>query len=129
MAGQSVSLNRDGTISVYVGGKKQGQMTLAELVAFAQGPSAPQRKPKKPRQKSRADRWADAASAAKEALEELRAIQEEELEPWRDNIEEKFSGTALYDKLQTICDIDISTALEAAEEAENADMPLGFGRD
>lgn len=85
-------------------------------------------KPKKPKPKSRGERWAEAASDAKSALEELKSVQDE-FEEWKNNIEERFSGTATYEKLDTLCNIDIQSALDAADEAESADIPVGFGRD
>ncbi len=78
--------------------------------------------------KSRADRWAEAATRAVAALEELRELQEE-YEAWRDNLPENLSGSALAEKLETLCDLDIEGALDIAQEAESADLPLGWGKD
>lgn len=84
------------------------------------------------------------------ALEDLKGLQEEYSE-WKDKIEEKMSNTVVYEKLDTICNMDFSTDFEwsnnlnvevscdienniddilnIADEAQNADLPLGFGRD
>jgi hypothetical protein len=81
----------------------------------------------------------DAMSEVEEALSELRAVQEE-YEEWKENIEEKFSGTPVYEKLDEVCNIGIedisdtlSSAIDDAEnaisEAEGVDLPRGFGRD
>lgn len=85
-------------------------------------------KPKRVKPKSRGQRWAEAASNAAQALSELQDIQSE-FSDWNDNLPENLRGSALGEKLQTVCDLDISSALDTANEAENADLPLGFGRD
>ena len=136
--------------------------------------------------KSRTQRWNDAASRAVSALQELETTQQsepedrdlsawgqtaadaesalsdlndvkEEYQNWLDNLPENLQSSNLADKLQTVCDIDIDSALDVAqeaaamdeaklkapeledldvtgaistaEEAEGADLPLGFGRD
>lgn len=125
----TITTNSDGTATLYQSGAKIWRGPLTDLPAFL-GASAPApRKPKKEKPKSRAQRWSDAASAAISALEELRSIQEDELEPWKDGLPENLQQSTLGEKLDTICGIDIESALEAAQEAEGADMPLGFGRD
>lgn len=83
-------------------------------------------KPARP--KSRPARWAEAASAAVAALETLSEIQAEYQE-WRDNLPENLQDSALGEKLQAVCDLDLDSALDAANEADGADLPLGFGRD
>lgn len=77
---------------------------------------------------SRSSRWYAAAQAAVHALEELKAVQEEYGE-WRGNLPENLQASALGEKLETICDIDIDGALEAAQEALDVEVPLGFRRD
>jgi hypothetical protein len=124
-----ISLNTNGTLTLYHRGKKVMTGTIDQIVAHLKGPDAPKTKPKKVKPPSRATRWADAAADAVAALETLKAIQEDELEPWKDGLPENLQSSELGNKLDTICGIDISSALEAAEEAESADMPLGFGRD
>lgn len=125
-----LALNNDGTVTLYNKGKKVMKGTLEEVVAHLRGPEAPTptRKPKKERPKSRGARWADAAGAATAALTDLQDIQQE-FEEWKDNLPENLQQSALGEKLEAVCNIDISSALEAAEEAESADLPLGFGRD
>jgi hypothetical protein len=86
------------------------------------------RKPKKPKRLSKGQRWSDAASAAIAALEELRAVQEE-FEAWKDNLPENLQASVLGEKLEAICDLDIEGALSTIQDAESADIPLGFGRD
>jgi histone H3/H4 len=82
----------------------------------------------RPKIESRPRRWQRAAGQAIAALEELQAIQEE-YQDWLDNLTENLSGSALSDKLQTVCDLDIAGALDTVQEADSADLPLGFGRD
>lgn len=77
---------------------------------------------------SRAVRWNAATIKAIEALEELREIQEE-YETWRDNLPENLQSSPLGEKLETVCELAIAEALSTVEEANNVDLPLGFGRD
>lgn len=83
---------------------------------------------KKAKKPTRADRWFDAAMRAEDALQELLDIQAE-FESWRDNLPESLQSSPVGEKLETICDIDIQSALDAAGEAKDAEPPLGFGRD
>lgn len=126
-----LSANADGTVTLYVSGKKVMKGTLTQVVAHLTGKDAPVAAPKRARKvrpKSRSQRWSDAASAAVAALEELEEMRAE-FEEWRDNLPENLSGSALADKLDTVKDLDIQGALDTASEAEGADLPLGFGRD
>lgn len=87
---------------------------------------------------SRPARWARAiekATAARdeltEALDELEELRGE-YEEWRDNLPENLQSSALYEKLDTIAGMDFESAkdgLDVIDEAEGADLPLGFGRD
>lgn len=105
------------------GSGKVPDVALPRITAARPAP-----KPEKPKRLSRAQRWADAASKAKEGLEELQAIQDE-FEEWRDNFPENAQGGATYEKLEAVCDLDIDSAVETVEEAEQIDLPQGFGRD
>lgn len=99
---------------------------------------------------SRPKRWAAAAQAAQTALEKLRGAKDEleqacsdlrdiqsEFEDWKDSLPENLQNSPLGEKLQTVCDIsipdedniDLSEYESAIDEAESADLPLGFGRD
>jgi hypothetical protein len=82
----------------------------------------------KPKVVSRVQRWSDAAGQAFSALEELKDIQFE-YEEWRDNLPENLQQSAVGEKLETVCQIDLESAMSAVQEAEDADLPLGFGRD
>lgn len=76
--------------------------------------------------------------AVEDALSTLREIQGE-YEEWKDNIEERFSGTATYDLLTEIVDsLEIPEEVSwdnmeeierCAEEADQVTLPAGFGRD
>lgn len=99
--------------------------------------------------KSRPQRWQEAAGVARAALDAIKAAKDElsgalqdledirgEYEEWRDNLPDFAQGSALADKLDAMADMDIDPEtddLEEAErmveEAEGADLPLGFGRD
>jgi hypothetical protein len=80
------------------------------------------------KQQSRPSRWGQAADNAVAALEALKEVQEEYQE-WYDNMPEGLQQGATGEKLQALADIDLDSALEAATEAQGADLPLGFGRD
>lgn len=89
----------------------------------------PPKKPKKAKPESRAARWSRLAGEAVAALEELESMRADEFEGWKDSLPENLANSALGEKLETICGIDIGTALETAQECEGAEVPLGFGRD
>jgi hypothetical protein len=63
--------------------------------------------------RSRPARWADAV----DTLRELQA----EYQAWLDNLPEQLQGTALAEKLEEVCSLDI--------EQLDVDLPRGFGRD
>jgi len=87
-----------------------------------------ERAAKREARKSRAERWVEAASEAVQALNTLMEIREE-FQSWYDNLPENLQQSPVGEKLEAILNIDLDGALSAAEEAENADVPLGFGRD
>lgn len=83
----------------------------------------------------RGARWADACSRAMEAkedleaaLEELKGIQEE-YQDWYDNMPENLQQGPTGEKLQELQNLDLSIDLSVVDEANDADLPLGFGRD
>ena len=77
---------------------------------------------------SRVARWSSALSDAKDAIEELIGIRDEYQE-WQSNLPENLADGTLADKLAEVCDFQFEDALEVLEEAENLDLPRGFGRD
>jgi hypothetical protein len=85
-------------------------------------------KPRKPRPQSRADRWSEAAGNAKAALEDLKSVQDE-YEEWKGNLPDSLQSSPVGEKLETVTGIDIDGAIDICDEAENADLPLGFGND
>ena len=80
------------------------------------------------RPKSRVARWSDAASRAVAALEELQDIQSE-YQDWDEGLPDNLRESAVAEKLASVTEIDIESAIETVSEAEDADLPLGFGRD
>lgn len=121
---------------------------LTAAVAMSDAEPEPKPRAKKKRQ-SRSDRWSEAVGKLRtaaenvesgkteweEALEEVRSIREE-FESWRDNLDGKFEGSALVEKLEAICEIDLDSAeldtetlTSLVDELDGADLPLGFGRD
>ena len=63
--------------------------------------------------RSRPQRWA----AAVETLRELQAAYQD----WLDNLPESLQSSALAEKLEEVCSVDI--------DALDVELPLGFGRD
>jgi len=81
------------------------------------------------KRRSRSARWADAAERAVAALEELRDMQGDFL-CWQESLPENLQENGpMAEKLRTIIDIDLESAIQIATEAQDADVPLGFGRD
>lgn len=77
----------------------------------AQQPRIHYRRPQDRR--SRLQRWAD-------AVETLRQLQAE-YHDWLDNLPGSLQDSALAEKLQTVCDLDLDEL--------DLDLPQGFGRD
>src|SRR5262252_184718 len=98
----------------------------APIAAEAEKP----KKPKKEKPKSRSRRWQEAASDALGALSdiqsaladfesaasELRAVQEE-YEEWKDNLPENLASSALGEKLEEVCNLDIENAADSLRSA------------
>ena len=122
---------------------------IALVETRASVPTPAPAKPKKAKPKSRAARWQeavaiardhltkaqDAAEAAVNALADVRDIQEE-FNEWRENMSENLQSSPTYEKLDTVCEIDLEpdkddlAAIETAiGECEGAELPVGFGRD
>lgn len=65
------------------------------------------------------------------ALEDLREIQSE-YQDALDNLPEGLSGSPYGEKLEAITGLsldDLEVDFDIVDEVENADLPLGFGRD
>lgn len=92
----------------------------------------------RPKTISRPKRWSNAVLAGRQALsevesamEELKEIQEE-FSDWRDNLPENLDQSPVAEKLDAMIDLDLdldSWVEDTLDECENADLPLGFGRD
>jgi uncharacterized protein YhaN len=105
------------------------------------------------KQKSRTTRWMEAVAACRQqmdtiqgaaddlvqALNDLHEVQAE-YEDWQGNLPENLAQSALGEKLDAVMDIDIESVMNeplenwgdlerAVDEAEGADLPIGFGRD
>lgn len=116
-------------------------------------PAAPPKKPKKQRAPSRSQRWSVAVEEAKAALSEITAKLDDlesalaaltevqqEYSDWKDNLPENLQSSALGEKLEEVCGLQLEDAADglrsAADEiestlgdAEGMDLPQGFGRD
>lgn len=108
---------------------------------------------KKEKPKSRPQRWAASVTAAQGALDDVRTSSERlttaleelkdlqsEYQDWRDNLPENLQSGSIAEKLDEICGLDfdshtdtVDNALSEVEsvvsDAENAELPQGFGRD
>lgn len=104
----------------------------------------------KAKSNSRAARWNDAVGRAREALDAAKQAFEDltsamsdladvksEYEDWQGNLPDSLRYSPVGEKLDAVVaintDLDESSSLEeweaAIDEAEGADLPLGFGRD
>ena len=100
------------------------------------------------RQKSRPIRWAEATAEARRCLDALVDARDElqsalsdlgdikdEYEEWYDNMPEALQEGTTGEKLQELLELDLEVEVdledyeEVVSNAENADLPLGFGRD
>lgn len=101
----------------------------------APDPALVSKRAKKPKRMTRGERWAAAVAKATEAkdvldsaLSELRDVQSE-YQDWLDNLPENLHGSALGEKLQAVCDLDLEPDFSGIEDAESIDLPQGWGRD
>ena len=78
--------------------------------------------------KSRPKRWSIAAQDAEAALNALREIQAE-YSDWYENLPDNLQQSPVGEKLEEVVNIDIEGALSITEEAADADLPRGCGRD
>lgn len=91
-------------------------------------PLPKEKKARKPKPPTKAQRWSDAASRAVAALEELEEMRSDWATTY-DNMPQSLQSSPYGEKLGAMNDLDIQSALDAAQEAEGMDVPLGFGRD
>jgi hypothetical protein len=102
----------------------------------------------KKRPPSRSQRWQDAAAEARAAFDRLSedaeslnsALQElgsikDEYQDWLDNLPDSLRDSPVGTKLQAVTDldfdqeVDLSAVESVIDEAESADLPLGWGKD
>jgi len=95
---------------------------------------------------SRPQRWTNALEHARTAIDtakqeledafnDLQALQSEYAD-WLDNLPDMSRGSALEEKLSAMADLNLeidtdvfSDIEDRLDDADNADLPLGFGRD
>lgn len=77
---------------------------------------------------SRTYRWAKACEGLRNALEQLQEVNQEYTD-WREGMPDNLEGSPTHEKLVALEDIDLDELERIIEEAENADLPIGFGRD
>ena len=81
-----------------------------------------------PKKMTRAERWDYEIVRAQQAIEELVAIQSE-FEDWYDSMPENLQGSPTGEMLEEIVNIDLDSAETSINEAAEAQIPKGFGRD
>jgi hypothetical protein len=54
---------------------------------------------------------------------------QDEYESWKGSLPENLSQSALGEKLEAVCDLDLANVLDTIQEAEAMDLPRGFGKD
>lgn len=84
--------------------------------------------PKKVKPESAPARWARLVGVAKDALQELEEMRSDYGDKF-DNMNEGLQASAYGQKCQAMQDLDLQSAIDALDEAESTDLPLGFGRD
>ena len=52
-----------------------------------------------------------------------------EYQDWLETLPDNLQESAVAEKLASVTEIDFDSAIETVSEAEDADLPLGFGRD
>jgi hypothetical protein len=83
---------------------------------------------KLPPRESRADAWGRHSAEACSSIEALISMQQE-FEEAKDGQPDSLQEGPYAQKCEEICAIDLESALSTLEEAEAAEVPLGFGRD
>ena len=81
-----------------------------------------------PKKMTRAERWDYEIVRAQHAIEELVAMQSE-FEDWYDSMPENLQGSPTGEMLEEIVNIDLDSAEDSINEAAEAQIPKGFGRD
>jgi|TARA_R110002110_G_scaffold13980_2_gene66236 hypothetical protein len=81
-----------------------------------------------PKKMTRAERWDYEIVRAQQAIEELVAMQSE-FEDWYDSMPENLQGSPTGEMLEEIVNIDLDSAETSINEAAEAQIPKGFGRD
>ena len=77
---------------------------------------------------SRPKRWHAAIEVARAAVIDLEELRDE-YQDWLDNIPEGLEDSPVAEKLQEIVDLDLEGVTDSLDEFDNAELPLGFGRD
>jgi len=84
---------------------------------------------KKMNKQTRKTRWDNSINKIREGLEELNELKSE-FEDWKDNLPENLETSPLGEKLEEVVESSFCDEIESAcDDAENLDLPKGFGRD
>ena len=77
---------------------------------------------------ARPKRWAKAIEAARTAVADLVELQGE-YQDWLDSLPEGLEESPVAEKLDAVCDLEVEEIESILQDCEDADLPLGFGRD
>lgn len=106
-------------------------VVAATLVLTQRGvkvPAPPVQKAKKTKSPPKSQIWSDNCAKAREALEELEGLREEWSDIY-DRMSEGLQQGPYGQKCEAMSNLDLASAIEAVDEAEGLEVPLGFGRD
>ena len=78
---------------------------------------------------TRKTRWDNSINKIREGLQELQDVKEE-FEDWQSNLPENLESSPLGEKLDEVVNSSFCDDIESAcDDAENIELPKGFGRD
>lgn len=77
---------------------------------------------------SRPERWSAAVAKIEAGLSELESLKEE-YEDWQNNLPDNAQDGPTAEKLEEVVNLDLDSMRQILDEAQNLDLPLGFGRD
>jgi len=81
------------------------------------------------KKETRKTRWDNSINKIREGLQELQDVKEE-FEDWQSNLPENLESSPLGEKLEEVVGSSFCDEIESAcDDAENIDLPKGFGRD
>jgi hypothetical protein len=117
----------DAAVSAFMAAEG-GQRDKIHAAVLAYGKAADEAHRARMSRATRPERWSDAASKAVAALSDLCEVQQE-YQDWYDALNDSAQSSPMGEKLDAIINLDLNGAKDTAEEAESAELPMGFGKD